>query len=567
MAVALPYSPQAVAADNPATQTNEVAVNSDGVPIDEVKISKAIRGRRKKSKVGLIFGALMLVVTGVGGFLIYQNKEVLLDLVDVAKDSPAGPGVVKEKEVTDAAVNAIGGDKEKNGSGESSENSISNVTALDLDSLPEVDEEAVLAHPETQAATGRNEKQLARVIESEKDRIGIAESAKAMDSNALASNSTESSMPEEIPQGPLVKFDDFQLSKIRRHLQRATRSIERHELDVASTAIDYANSVRAEVAVEPNSHFDSEQAPVARLVEETKEIHDLVEGFWEQVVASCQDIPGSQEIEASGQKIAYLDADESQVIVRHAGSNVTYEYEFCPPSLAVALATQGAIADIPTWDKQLAAFYAVDQVANGKDHHKKIDKLLSEAESAGHDCDGIRNFASFSFDEIGVPDKKIEMPNKREFKTIIAEFRKENQYENPDKVSPGTGIMIADLLLQIDSPNFEQHVALLEESRRIGVQIGEASYAEDAIIELSKYADIDEANLTCDSFLQIAKSQLTSRKRRMLCERAISFLKSDLAGEAKLRTRQSLAKKISEFASAYNMVDISRRINQIQDLK
>ena len=568
MAVSLPPGSQRVVpASVPMNQVSEVAVNSDGVPIDDVKISRAIGRRRKKSKLGLIVGILMLVLTGVGAFLIYKNKDTLFDLVAVAKDSPAGPGIVKEKPVIpDAVVPAIGGSEKEKGLPNKTDYSVSSFPTLDLDALPELDEHAVLAHPETQAATMRNEDQLAQVIANEKERIGVVESEKKMEPGVKPTGSAADSVPEEEPEGPLVKFDDFQLSKIRRHLERASRSIERHELDAATTAIDYANSVRAEVAIEPNSHFDSVQAPVAQLVEETKEIHDLVVGFWAQVVASCQDIPGSQEIEASGQKIAYLEADESQVIVRHAGANVTYEYKFCPPSLAVALATQGAIADIPTWGKQLAAFYAVDQVVNGKDHSEKIDELLKVAESAGHDCSGIRHYAQFKFGKIGVPDKKIEMPNKRTFKETIAEFRKENQYGDPAKVSPGTGIMIADLLLQVDSPNFEQHVALLEESRIIGIQIGEASITEDAIIELAKFAEIDQANLTCESFIEIAKSQLTSRQRRTFAERAIPFLRSELAGGAKLRTRQSLAKKLADLATAYNLVDISRRVNQIDGL-
>jgi len=248
---------------------------------------------------------------------------------------------------------------------------------------------------------------------------------------------------------------------------------------------------------------------------------------------------------------------------KHAGSNVTYQFAFCPPGLAVALAEQGAVADIPTWNKQLAAFYAVDQVINEKDHAEKIDKLLKESEAAGHDCDGIRHYSEFSFGAIGVPTEKIAMPNKRKFKEAIAEFRDQNQYDDPAGISPGTALMLSELLLQIDSPNFEQHVALLEEARRIAIQMGDASAAEDAILELANYAKIDQANLTCETYLEMANGPLTSQQRRTLCERAIPFLKSKLANDAKVRTRQNLIKNLDEFATAYNMVDIGRRVAQI----
>jgi hypothetical protein len=155
------------------------------------------------------------------------------------------------------------------------------------------------------------------------------------------------------------------------------------------------------------------------------------------------------------------------------------------------------------------------------------------------------------------------MPNKKSFNEGIAEVRAENDYTDIAKLSPGTAGMLAELLLQIDSQNFEQHVILLEEARRLGIRGGEAAIVEDAIIELDNFAQIDRADLMCDSFIELASSELTTSQRRSLMEQAIPFLKSKLADSAKPKSREKLLIQLTDIATAYGMTDAARRINQL----
>jgi uncharacterized membrane protein len=292
------------------------------------------------------------------------------------------------------------------------------------------------------------------------------------------------------------------------------------------------------------------------------EILDLLEGFWRQVANSSQSIRGGQEIAVGEQIVGFLEATDEEVTVRNAGSNITYQYYFCPPGLAVELALKGAIPDIPEWSKQLAVFYAINQV-DGVDHSDKIDELLDIAEEAGHDCDGIRHFAEFEFGKLGKPASKIELPDKNELDEAVAEFRAESSYENIRKLTQGMAGMYSEFLMQIDSPNFQQHVAFLEEARKLAIAGGEASKVEDAILEMDVYAKIDAADLLCESFIEIAKGKLTELQARDLVERAIAFLKSNFGKSADARDRKTLATSLLKIANANQMLDVIRRLNQL----
>lgn len=552
MAVSLSSTAQAVTANTNQAFSDGLAVNSDGIPIDEVRIKKKTMRRRKKFKLGWIIGAFMLVTAGVGVFLIYHNFDVLMDLGGVDPEAiPSSPGIIKEtddppkKDDSPPSISAVR-NREPD-----SETSSTKLPSLDLDTLPELDIDAIMKDPETAIATGRRGGEPVTEIEKPTN------SDKTSTKQPTAENDTDSP-----PSGEIVRFDDLQLARYRRHVERARRSLFRRDKGTAIKSIELAIKILDEVRPDKAARFEGEQIPIAAIAVETKEIYDLIDGFWEQVVASCQAIPGGQEIIASGQTIAFVEADEEKVIVRHAGSNITYEYYFCPPSLAVQLAKQGAIADIPIWNKQLAAFYALNQV-DGANYQAQIDKLLNISEEAGHDCAGIRHFADFEFGSIGKPAEKIRMPNRKEFRDGIEEFRNESDYTEIAKLPPGGAAMLAELLFQIDSPNFEQHVIFLEEARKLGVRSGDAAITEDAIIELDNFAKINRSKLTCDSFVQISKNELSPSQRRILMEQAIPFLKSKLAESAKLKSRQQLANELMDIATAYAMTDSARRLTQL----
>lgn len=488
----------------------------------------------------------MLASVGVGGFLISQNWDVLASLARIDGKMPAAPGIVDEDEPTiydPATAKSIA----------TIPDSREDLSELDPQEFPEVDVDEVMTHP-----------------------IGLADDSDnvdgvpSIDTNTeppTDTNTSEVDPKMEVNENPkpdanVVTLDESQLARFRRHIERAQRSIYRREKSVAAKSLRLAEEVLEEVRESENDAFNPGQAPIVGMAADTKEILELVGGFWVQVVASSQEIPGGQEIEIGEQIIALIEADQEKFMVRNAGSNVTYHYHYCPPGLAMALAVQGSIPDVPTWSKQQAAFYAVDQL-NGANHRIKIEAFLAIAEEANHDCSGIRRYCEFEFGTVGVPSEKIEIASRDELDEALADFRTENEYTDPKKLDPGVAGMLAEMLLQIESVNFEQHVAFLEEARKLAIRAGEVSKAEDAIVELDHFAEIDLANLMCDSLIDISKAKLTQWQRRALIERGIPFLKSEYGGRAKRKSTLLLAKQLAKIAQLDGMTDAIRRLNQM----
>ncbi|MFT7634086.1 MAG: hypothetical protein ACI87E_005145, partial [Mariniblastus sp.] len=544
----------------------------DGNPIDEVAIKKS-RVRRKKSNLGLYLSISFLFALVGGTVLGYLNWETLSRLAGIKSEIPSATGVLQDDNDDGLPKQtAFGGDEATSGTSRlQDQRSVSTQSAgglktINIEDLPELDEEEVMRRTlelEAEEAEREQREHLQTMEGDDSQETSPSDLDNENDSPGTAPNSEEDSKPS--PE-PVVRFDEFQLSKIRRHLQRTVRDLTRHDLRAASKSIDYANSVWAAVkSGRASAQLDASQQPVADLIVDSKLVHDLIEEFWNQVIQSCQEIPGGQEIEASGQIMSFIEADDQKIILRHAGMNITYDYEFCPPGLAVSLAKQGSIRDIPTWNRQLAAFYAVAQRHSGIDHSETIDQLLAESEAAGHDCSGIRRFANFKFGPLGKPTEKIEMPNRKTFSQIIQEFRSENSYQEPKKLSPGTAQMLSNLLLQIDSPNFVQHVSLLEEARLIGIVSGDAGVTEDAIIELNIYANLNTAKATSESFREISMGEMTPPQRRLLMECAIPFLKSPAAATLNDSDRELLARQLERLATDFSMQDAIRRLKQIKE--
>ncbi len=566
-----PNSPQIpVVAKAIPTKSND---DSDVAIVSEVKIKSNPRRKRKRSLAGPIFAIVMLIMAGVGAFLIYQNRDALMQLGGVDPKAPIGPGVVKNDDAKNNApvVGKTDGSKTEGGKTDVDQTEVgsnagpdpadesepgppgkSKLPAFDLDSFPEL-----------------TETDIANVMD-----VGDQnpDNMKPGELNPDKLNPDDDSSPEmvDVSEDPVddptdkkeVKLDDAQLAKIRRHLQRARRSMYRHNNPAALDSIRTAKEVVQQVRTSNDQIFVLDQQPVVGLVDESYEIVDLLEGFWRQVSNSSQAIRGGQEIVVGEQIVGFLEANAESVTVRNAGSNITYQYYFCPPGLAVELALQGAIPDIPEWSKQLAAFYAINQF-DGVDHADKIEELLKVAEDAEHDCKGIRHFATFEFGNIGKPAAKIELPKKGELDKAVAEFRAESNYTDVRKLDQGMAGMHAEFILQIDSPNFEQHVAFLEEARQLAIAGGEASKAEDAVLELDIYAKIEPADLLCESFIEIAKGTLTELQARELMERAITFLKSSSGKSAPLKDRKMLATRLAKIAQSNSMLDAMRRLSQL----
>jgi len=182
-----------------------------------------------------------------------------------------------------------------------------------------------------------------------------------------------------------VAMDQSQLIRVRRDMDRAYRGLYRRELQEAKKSWQSANAVLGEAKQSEAAQFVPEQQAFTDRVVDFEKLMSPVDGFWEQVRKSADSIPGGQEIVIGSQRLGFVEAKPQSIIIRRSGASIEYQYSFCPPGLAVAIAEQEAVEDIPTWNIQKAAFYIVDQLS-GLDHSRRINEFLEIAEEAGHDC-------------------------------------------------------------------------------------------------------------------------------------------------------------------------------------
>ena len=515
----------------------------------EVKINLKIRRRRRSQSLAFLSVLLMVTMLAGGGYLILANWSVFENLGRV--------GGVKDPTALDT------GDQESTGlkpivsptdGTDDSDVDARPLPKIDLTKLEELDESVGMSKPDRSGLVDGKDDDMTMdsddsVVEKEVDMVDR--------------NNPD---PSKVPKPDVsvaVKFNEVQLAQYARYINRARISLFRRDKARASRAIENAKRIRGEVGSEPGVRFVEGQAAVASLADELTEAYDLIDGFWSQVIASSTAISGGQELNAANQIVSFVEADQDKVILRNAGSNITYQYSFCPPALAVVLAQQGSIKDIPTWNTQLAAFYALNQTG-GVNYKNQIDTLLREAEAAGHSCDSLRHFANFDFSALAKPVKKVEFPNKKAQLDGILSFRTEQEYKAVSDLSPGRAVMAAQALEDRLSNDVEQDVIFLEEIRKLGVRSGDALIVDDAVGELDRLSSVNGGNLICESYLEMANSELSISQRRGLMEVAIPYLKSNFSRKSKLKLRQDLVGALMKLAQAYGMVDSSRRLDQVE---
>ena len=489
----------------------------------------------------------MFATLAGGTYLIIQNWSVFENLSKLAN--------AKDPSAVDLSNEGSPEGAQGGSPSEGSDVDSRPLPKMDLTNLDELDEQAI-----------RDEERAARMENNNLDKEDMSDgedvdgASKNDESDERDTDTNERKEPANLV---LVNFDDSQMAQYQRYLNRARYSLFRRDKVRAKRAIENAQRIKDSISSEVGSEFVKEQLEVAGLVDEFVEIYELFDGFWEQVVSSSSEIPGGQELEVSNQILGLVESDQEKVIVRNAGSNITYQYSFLPPQLAVVLAKQGSIKDIPTWNKQLAAFYAVNQV-DGKSYASQIDVLLKESEAAGHSCQGIRHFAGFDFDVFEQVDQKVPFPNKKAQQDGVSSFRAEQEYETVTELTSGRALMAAQALEDQLTDDVALNVVFLEEIRKLGMRSGDSGIVDDAIREIGNLSQVNVANLWCDSYLVMADSELSVSQRRGLMEVAIPFLKSDLGQKSKLKTREQLVQALSKLAQVYGMADAARRLNQVE---
>jgi hypothetical protein len=541
--------PMAIPLAKPLTSHEPVESEDPSLPMSgEVKINPKIRRRRRSQSLAFLSVLSMVSMLAGGCYLIFVNWSVFENFGGVAggKDSTSLDAGDQDSAGLNPIVSPTDG-------ADDSDVDARPLPKIDLTKLEELDESVGMSKPNRSGLVDGKDDDDDMTMDSDDSVV-----EKEVDRN--------NPDPSKVPKPDVsvaVKFNEVQLAQYARYINRARISLFRRDKARAGRAIENAKRIRGEVGSEPGVRFVEEQAAVASLADELTEVYDLIDGFWSQVIASSTAISGGQELNAANQIVSFVEADQDKVILRNAGSNITYQYSFCPPALAVVLAQQGSIKDIPTWNTQLAAFYALNQTG-GVNYKNQIDTLLREAEAAGHSCDSLRHFANFDFSAFAKPVKKVKFPNKKAQLDGILSFRTEQEYKAVSDLSPGRAIMAAQALEGRLSNDVGQDVIFLEEIRKLGVRSGDALIVDDAVGELDRLSSVNGANLICESYLEMANSELSVSQRRGLMEVAIPFLKSKFSRKAKLKPREDLVRALAKLAQAYGMVDSARRLNQVE---
>jgi len=519
-------------------------LGSDGEPAFEKIVVQKVRKKRSKL-VGPIALLLMLGAGAGGSFLIYQNFDELVNLGrnvtgettndDDAdeKDKPAG----KDSELMSRRVDA---DVEEPGV----DVSVGNLAA-------ETDERKGDSVGKASMKDGPSPIDAASKKSPVEQMVGEKVPNQAMLNETMVSDAG------------LVTMDQSQLARVRRDMDRAYRGLYRREAQVAKKSWQSANAVLGEVKQSGAVRFVPEQQAFADRVGDFEKLMSHVDGFWEQVRKSADSIPGGQEIIIVSQSVGFVEAKPQSIIIRRSGSNIEYQYLFCPPGLAVAIAEQGAVEDIPTWNIQKAAFYIVDQLG-GLDHGRRINEFLEIAEEAGHDCGDLRRLGKFEFGSLGRPAEKAKLASKSEPVSAVELFREQHDYKSPRQLSRGNAYSLAELLFKSDSPDAEQRLGLLEEARLLAIQAGAASLAEDTIYELDLIGEIEAADLSCETFIRICSQRLQADQVRQLMERSIGCLNSSSAQSVKPKIRAKLKERLQKLAARFQMPDAARRLKQIE---
>ena len=480
--------------------------------------------RRKKSKLaGPIFAFIMLAAAGCGSYLIYQNFDELVRL---------GRGEVNEKEV------------------------IAETTPTDKN--------AGSSTVESLEDDGKDKKPVAGTpVISEKP------SEKASDSS---DQFTEVNDPKEKetptkplkPESRVVSLDQSQLFVIRRDIERGYRSLFRREFGAAEECFGSASDVLDSVVQTETDQLVPDQQSLADRIRDFGKLKQHIDGFWNQVKLSAASLSGGAEIKVGDQRTGFVESKPESVILRRTGGNIEYDYSFCPPGLAMAIAELGAIEDIPTWNLQKAAFATIDQIG-GADHTSMIDNFIGIAQDAGLDCSFLLRLTPLDLDGVGRPESKLEPASIGDIHPALEQFREQEDYSAVEKLDSKTALQLGKILFNRKDNDPNQRLAVLEEARLLAIQAGSASLAEDAIYELDVFGKIDRTKVTFDTFGNISKQKLESSQARQLVERAIVFLKSGAGESVKEKLRNRLRERLLKHAQRYEMQDALRRLKQMEN--
>ena len=287
------------------------------------------------------------------------------------------------------------------------------------------------------------------------------------------------------------KLDFNGLVQFRRYLENACRAMYRRDSVRAKNEILNAQSLFRRFDANGIA-LDPSQLSMKNFADSAATIELLLEQFWKQVIDSSVAIPAGQPIEVAGYTIGFVDGTKEFVILRIDGTNVKFDYEFLPPGIAMALADQGAVDDVPTYRMQKAACYAIHKHVD-PNYRQRALAFANQAAADGHDPMPVRQFVDFELANVGVPAAQAAPPSVGELRERLSEHITTLGIDDFERMRPdqaGEAIESAMEAALQDEDDLRRALSF-EVAYKLATKAGDIRVANDVLDEYALWFKID----------------------------------------------------------------------------
>ncbi len=566
----VPQIPMAIPIQQPSPAELADSVGSEAVAtaspewVDNVNVEPPMRlkpvRKRRPSKLGLLGAISMILITviSVAGlyFIIDRLANKIFSNVD-----PTSTGSPADVVADPSALNESTSSTDSQNESGNLETIVKEIQERGLPEETEAERANILANDPAHRV-GRNRKP---AVDTETDRVedNTEPSDPGRDAIETGSVDNDAVVPDTPiesvkPAKPLTELESLELVS---RLRQIRRSLFRRDRESVSRNVTDTQR-RFDQLLDPSSvSLNPSQQRLRQHFEATKSAVGLLDGFWAQVVSSSLAMAGGQEISLNDQIVGFVDGTEDYVILRVAGSNINYRYEFLPPGLAVKIAEMGAINDVPSWRLFLAAFLALQNDPQER-HAERIEELITQSVADGHDDTLFREFLNDDFSNIA-GTAKLELPSDAEISVLLQDFQTAEKSQNPTQVKPQLASRLANRLMTMIPDSQARAIAYAHHARELASQAGDAFLVEDAISVLADRVDIDRGELLLASMLELSKNRLDATQTRNLVETAIPVLKSIPVNSESKQKIKDLAQRLNGLAETHQFLDAQRRLSQL----
>ncbi len=563
----VPQIPMAIPIQKPliaelADNLGSVAADSANPEwVNEVNVEPPMRlkpvRKRRTSKLGLLGAISMILITVISVAGLYFIIDRLANKM-FSNVNPTSTGSTVDVGADPSSSNESTSSTDSGNEPSNLETIVKEIQERGLPEETDADRANVLANDPAHRV-GRMRKP---EVDSETDRVldNTEQSDPGRDATETGNDAVDAETSAESvqPARPLTELESLELVS---RLRQIRRSMFRRDRESVSRNVTETQR-RIDKLLDPSLiSLNPSQQRLRKHFEATKSAVDLLDGFWAQVVSSSLAMEGGQEISLNEQTVGFVEGTEEYVILRVAGSNINFRYEFLPPGLAVKIAEIGAINDVPSWRMSLAAFLGLQNDPQER-HADRIEELIAQSVADGHDDTLLREFLNDDFSDIAVATK-LKLPSEAEISELLQDFQTAENSQSPTRVKPQLANRLANRLMTMIPDTQTRAIAYLYHARELATQAGNAFLVEDATSVLADRADVDRGELLLASMLELSKNRLDATQSRNLMETAIPVLKSVPVSAGNKQKIKELAQRLNGLAETHQFLDAQRRISQL----